>query len=66
MNIPGCYDPIYQAERLAMEQDKMMENTMLCTACGSTLYPGDTYHAHRRLVVCPDCAEELQINTYTV
>ena len=66
MKIPSCYDPVYQAERLAMEQDKLMENTMQCAACGGTLYPGDKYHAHNNLVICPSCLEELQDNIETV
>ena len=62
MKIPDCYDPVYQAERLAMEQDKLMENTMQCADCGSTLYPGDKYHEHNHLVICPSCLEELKDN----
>lgn len=62
MNIPSCYDPIYQAERLAMEHDKLMENTVQCSVCRRTLYPGDKYHANRKVIVCPSCLEELQDN----
>ena len=66
MNIPSCYDPVYQAERLAMEQDKLMENTVQCTICRRTLYPGDKRHVACAAVVCPSCLEELQENTETI
>lgn len=62
MNIPSCYDPIYQAEQLALEQDKLMENAVQCSVCRRTLYPGDKCHAHRQVIVCPSCLEELQDN----
>lgn len=61
-DIPGCYDPIYQAERLALEQDKLMEKTLCCSICRCTLYPGDKYHEHRGVVVCSFCLEELNEN----
>ena len=61
-DIPGCYDPVYQAERLAMEQDKLMENTVQCTICRRTLYPGDKCHVAYHAVVCPSCLEELSEN----
>lgn len=59
MEIPMCYDPVLQAERLAMEQDKRMERTMCCRVCGCTLYPGDKYHQCLKTVVCTSCLEEL-------
>lgn len=62
MNIPSCYDPIYQAEQLALEQDKLMENAVQCSVCRRTLYPGDKCHAHRKVIVCPSCLEELEDN----
>jgi predicted RNA-binding Zn-ribbon protein involved in translation (DUF1610 family) len=64
--IPNCYDPVYQAERFAMEQDKLMENTMQCTACGKTLYPGDKFHKCNNLVICPSCLEEMNDSLETV
>jgi len=62
MEIPYCYDPVYQAERLAMEQDKLMENTVCCTLCNRTLYPGDKIRVTRRQSVCKHCFEELKEN----
>lgn len=58
-DIPGCYDPVYQAERLAMEQDKLRERTCQCHLYSRTMYPGDKYHEHRGVVVCSFCMEEL-------
>lgn len=34
MEIPNCYDPIYQAERREAEADK---NTLHCEECGRAL-----------------------------
>ena len=62
MDIPACYDPIAQAERLALEQDKLMENTEQCHICHRTLYPGDTMHVASFIIVCPSCFEELADN----
>lgn len=59
MMIPDCYDPVAQAERLAMEQDKLMEDTMCCSICRCTLYPGNKYHKHQCTVVCPSCLDGL-------
>ena len=66
MNYPDCYDPIYQAERLAMEQDKIMEQTCQCHLCRRTLYPGDKIHVAQFCVVCNSCFEELGENIETV
>ncbi len=60
--IPDCYDPIYQAEQMALQQDKLMENTCCCHLCRRTMYPGDKIHVASCFVVCPSCLEELQEN----
>ena len=60
MKIPGCYDPVLQAERLAMEEDKLMERAIRCQVCRSTLYPGCKYHSYRNTIVCASCLEGLQ------
>lgn len=65
-DIPTCYDPVYQAERLAMEQDKLMENTVCCNICRRTLYPGDKIHVAYNSVVCASCMEELTENVEVV
>lgn len=65
-DIPACYDPVYQAERLAMEQDNLMEQTCECHLCRRTMYPGDKIHVAQFFVVCPSCYEELGENIETV
>ena len=65
-DIPNCYDPVYQAERLAFEQDNLMENTVCCNVCRQTMYPGDKIHVAKFFVVCPSCFEELGENIETV
>lgn len=49
-----------------MEQDKLMENTVQCTICRRTLYPGDKCHVAYSAVICHSCLEELQENTETI
>ena len=65
-DIPNCYDPVCQAERLALQQDKLMENTVCCDICRRTLYPGDKIHVASYFVVCPSCVEELTENVEVV
>lgn len=57
-DIPGCYDPIYQAERLALEQDGSAK-IVHCSLCRCTLYSGDKFHEHRGVTVCSFCMDEL-------
>ena len=61
-DIPDCYDPIYLAEQLAMQQDKLMEKTVCCHLCRRIMYPGNKIHVASFFVVCPSCVEELQEN----
>lgn len=58
MDIPNCYDPVYQAERLAMEENE----TVYCSICESPISPGRVYHEHLGTVVCTRCLEELTKN----
>lgn len=66
MEIPNCYDPVYQEERRQMELDKLMEQTCQCHLCRRTMYPGDKIHVAQFFVVCPSCFEELGENIETV
>ena len=66
MEIPDCYDPVYQAEQLAMEQDKLTKDACRCHLCRRTMYPGDKIHVASFFVVCPSCIEELQENAEIV
>lgn len=49
LNIPDCYDPIYQAERLATE-----EPALHCENCGKPIY--DEYWDICGDLLCEDCA----------
>lgn len=54
MEIPDCYDPIYQAERLAEEADK---NELHCEECTRAL-TDDVWEIEGRLL-CEKCAARL-------
>lgn len=47
MDIPTCYDPIYQAERLAEE-----EPALYCEHCGEPIY--DDYYDDYYWDICGD------------
>lgn len=64
MNIPDCYDPIYQAERLAAEIDKRLEAALTCALCGDTIQPGQRYHTTEDKAVCRFCADEIAKNVF--
>ena len=55
-DIPACYDPVYQAERLAVE------GTIYCCICESPIFAGGLFHEHLGAVVCPLCLQELTRN----
>lgn len=52
MDIPDCYDPIYQAERLAAE-----EPALHCENCGEPIY--DEYWEICGALLCEKCAARL-------
>lgn len=62
MEIPYCYDPVYQEERRQMELDKLCDGLPCCTFCRRTLYPGDKFHMACHQIVCTSCKEELDDN----
>jgi hypothetical protein len=62
MNIPACYDPVYQEERQQMEQDKLHDSLPCCALCSRTLYPGDKIRVTLHRPVCKCCFEELEEN----
>lgn len=53
MNIPDCYDPIFQAERLAEE-----EPAMHCENCGEPIYD-DYYWDICGDLLCEKCAARM-------
>lgn len=62
MQIPDCYDPVYQEERRQAQWDKYAEDLPVCTLCRRRLYPGDKFHTARFMVVCTSCTDELNEN----
>lgn len=62
MEIPDCYDPVYQEEHRQAELDKFLDSLPCCTLCNRTLYPGDKFHTASYMIVCPSCVEELNEN----
>lgn len=52
MNIPDCYDPIYQAERREAEVD---ENALLCEECFHPI-TGDYAWDINNEILCERCA----------
>ena len=62
MDIPPCYDPVYQEERRQMELDRFCDSMPCCTLCNRTLYPGDRIRVAFRQPVCEVCFEELEEN----
>lgn len=59
MDIPDCYDPVYQAERWESEADRHSRQLPYCYLCGGTLYPGTKFHMAKYQCVCAACMEEL-------
>lgn len=51
MNIPDCYDPIYQAERRESEADR---NVLICETCHDPIY--DEYWEIGCELLCEYCA----------
>lgn len=54
MEIPGCYDPIYQAERREAEADS---NALHCENCGEPIY--DEYWDICGDLLCEKCAARM-------
>lgn len=61
MNIPDCYDPIYQAERREMNADRKMETFPVCCICDRHIQDG-VYFKHLDRCVCESCFDELENN----
>lgn len=59
MNIPDCYDPVYQAERREAKWDAYIKPLRRCDLCHTSIYPGNRYRECFNGTVCSDCFEEL-------
>lgn len=59
MDIPDCYDPVFQAERRESRWDAYVKNLRRCNLCSHPIHPGDVYRECFGRIVCADCFEEL-------
>lgn len=62
MEIPDCWDPVYQEERRQASWDAFLEKLPACACCGETLLPGQRLHRAGSARVCRRCMEELEEN----
>ena len=66
MDIPDCYDPVYQEERRQAEWDRRAMRFPICDCCGARIYPGSQFYALEvrkdDLIVCEECASEMMDN----
>lgn len=66
MNIPDCYDPVYQEERRQADFDRRASHFPICNCCGDHIYPGWQYYTldvgKDALTVCDECAAEMMDN----
>ncbi len=63
MNIPDCYDPVYQEERRQAEADRAASRRPICDCCFRHVRPGSHYYTiavqKEPCTICEDCKEEL-------
>lgn len=66
MNIPDCYDPVYQEERRQADFDRWASQFPICSCCGARIYPGGQFYELNvrkdALTVCEECASEMMEN----
>ena len=64
MDIPNCYDPVYQEERLQAEADRAVSLRPVCACCCKPVRPGTRYYTlsiqKERYTICEDCKEDLE------
>lgn len=70
MNIPDCYDPVFQEDRRQAEWDKAVQWYPKCGCCGDVLLPGRRYFEldvlGNTLIVCDGCKGVMEINEVIV
>lgn len=62
MEIPDCYDPAYQAERLAADADRWEQKLRRCDLCHRRIYPGTPYRENAFAVICGECFEDFEMS----
>lgn len=70
MEIPDCYDPVYQAERLEAAADRRSAWYPRCGCCGEAVPPGRSYFElnvlGKELKVCGVCRGLMDLNEVLV
>lgn len=70
MNIPDCYDPVYQEERRQTDMDRRADHFPICGCCGHRIYPLECFYElnvkKNVLIVCEECASEMMGNPFIV
>lgn len=63
MDIPNCYDPVYQEERRQAQADRAVSQRPVCVCCFKPVQPGRPYYkisVQKELyTICEDCKEDL-------
>ena len=66
MEIPDCYDPVVQAERLAGDDS----HCPVCGCCGHRVRGGEKiwtlFVGKNPIIVCEDCKSEMEDNVAVV
>lgn len=70
MGIPDCYDPVYQAERMAMQQDVAQKHLPVCSCCGHSISYDERFwklsYRKEELTICEDCHQEIEDSETTL
>lgn len=64
MDIPNCYDPVYQEERRQAEADRAVSLRPVCACCRKPVIPGRPYYTlsikKDPYTICEDCKDDLE------
>lgn len=59
MEIPDCYDPVYQEEQRQKDWDDFVEDLPVCSCCGRGVYPHGRFYEKNQIILCFDCKVDL-------
>lgn len=70
MNLPDCYDPVYQAEQREADWDRYSSQFPRCSCCGERIFSGknryELFVHNDCLTICEDCKDEMLESEYIV
>ena len=70
MGIPDCYDPVYQAEHMAMQQDMAQKRLPVCSCCGHNISYDERFwklnYRKKEITICEDCHQEIEDSETTL